>query len=169
MDIWDKEKRSAVMASIKSRDTRPELIVRSYLYHRGYRFRKNVKGMPGTPDIVLKKYGTVIFIHGCFWHGHTPDFHIPRSNSDYWKEKIERNRLRDKRDKERLRNAGWNVITVWECQLKPATREKTLFELEYLITRFYIKRLKDKAREKRYAEMEHRIPVAGKNQNALSE
>lgn len=70
MDIWDKEKRSAVMAKIKSKDTKPELLVRRYLYHRGYRYRKNVKGLPGTPDIVMKKYGIAIFVHGCFWHGH---------------------------------------------------------------------------------------------------
>lgn len=87
MDIWTKEKRSAVMARIRSKDTKPELLVRRYLYHRGYRYRKNVKGLPGTPDIVLKKHRTVIFIHGCFWHGHEVDGHIPRSNSAFWQKK----------------------------------------------------------------------------------
>ena len=76
MDIWDKKKRSVVMAKIRSKDTKPEWIVRRYLYSRGYRYRKNVKGLPGTPDIVLSKYGIVIFIHGCFWHGHEIDGHI---------------------------------------------------------------------------------------------
>lgn len=95
MDIWSKEKRSAVMARIKSKDTKPEWIVRRYLYSRGYRYRKNVKKLPGSPDIVLRKYGVVIFIHGCFWHGHSFDGHIPQSNSDYWRKKIERNQKRD--------------------------------------------------------------------------
>ena len=89
MDIWSKKKRSAVMSRIRSRDTKPEWIVRRYLFSRGYRYRKNVKGLPGTPDIVLRKYGIVIFIHGCFWHGHEVDGHIPHSNSDFWKRKIE--------------------------------------------------------------------------------
>ena len=76
MDIWDKKKRSAVMAKIRSKDTKPELIVRRYLWSRGYRYRKNVRGLPGTPDIVLRKYGVAIFVHGCFWHGHEVDGHI---------------------------------------------------------------------------------------------
>lgn len=87
MDIWSKKKRSAVMAKIRSKDTKPEWIVRRYLFSRGYRYLKNVKGLPGTPDIVLRKYGIVIFIHGCFWHGHKVDGHIPHSNSDYWRNK----------------------------------------------------------------------------------
>ena len=94
MDIWDKKKRSDVMAKIRSKDTKPEWIVRRYLYSRGYRYRKNVKGLPGTPDIVLRKYGIVIFIHGCFWHGHEVDGHIPHSNVDFWRKKIERNKQR---------------------------------------------------------------------------
>ena len=77
MDIWSKKKRSAVMARIKSKDTKPEKIVRRYLYSKGYRYRKNVKNLPGSPDIVLRKYGVVIFVHGCFWHGHNIDGHIP--------------------------------------------------------------------------------------------
>ncbi|MBM6807151.1 DNA mismatch endonuclease Vsr [Bacteroides caecicola] len=144
MDIWTKEKRSAVMARIRSKDTKPELLVRRYLYHRGYRYRKNVKGLPGTPDIVLKKHRTVIFIHGCFWHGHEVDGHIPRSNSAFWQKKIERNKQRDERSKEELRRKGWNVITIWECQLKPAVREQTLMEAEYWINHSYLKRFRKK-------------------------
>lgn len=142
MDIWNKKKRSAVMAKIRSRDTKPEWIVRRYLFSRGYRYRKNVKGLPGTPDIVLRKYGIVIFIHGCFWHGHELDGHIPHSNSDFWKKKIERNKQRDARDKEALKQLGWRVMTVWECQLKPAVRQQTLQEIEYHINRNYLERLK---------------------------
>lgn len=152
MDIWDKEKRSAVMAKIRSKDTKPELIVRCYLYHRGYRYRKNVKGLPGTPDIVLSKYGIVIFIHGCFWHGHEVDGHIPYSNSAYWKKKIERNKLRDERNNEKLKRMGWSVITIWECQLKPAVRQQTLLEIEYHINHTYLKRFKQK--KARFYEME---------------
>lgn len=144
MDIWDKEKRSAVMAKIRSKDTKPEMTVRRYLYHMGYRYRKNVKGLPGTPDLVLKKYGVAIFVHGCFWHGHEADNHIPKSNTDFWKNKIERNKLRDERNKEALRQKGWTVITVWECQLKPGKREKTLHGLEYAINHAYLDRLKRK-------------------------
>lgn len=142
MDIWSKKKRSAVMAKIRSQDTKPEWIVRRYLFSRGYRYRKNVKGLPGTPDIVLRKYGIVIFIHGCFWHGHEVDGHIPHSNSDFWRKKIERNRQRDRRDKEALKQMGWHVMIVWECQLKPAVRQKTLLEIEHHINHTYLERFK---------------------------
>ena len=125
MDIWSKKKRSAVMAKIRSKDTKPEWIVRRYLFSRGYRYRKNVKGLPGTPDIVLCKYGIVIFIHGCFWHGHEVDGHIPHSNSEFWRKKI-----------------GWRVMTVWECQLKPVVRQQTLLEIEYHINHTYLERFK---------------------------
>ncbi len=150
MDIWDKEKRSAVMAKIKSKDTKPELLVRRYLYHRGYRYRKNVKGLPGTPDIVMKKYGIAIFVHGCFWHGHDADMHIPATNSDYWTKKISQNKARDAANKEALKRMGWKVMTIWECQLKPAVREKTFLEMEYWINHSYLqqfRRLPDKSVE----------------------
>lgn len=130
------------MAKIRSRDTKPELLVRRYLFSRGYRYRKNVKGLPGTPDIVLRKYGIVIFIHGCFWHGHEVDGHIPHSNSDFWRKKIEQNQKRDARDKEMLKRMGWRVMTVWECQLKPMVRQQTLLEIEYHINHTYLKRFK---------------------------
>ncbi|WP_290392573.1 very short patch repair endonuclease [uncultured Bacteroides sp.] len=142
MDVWSKKKRSAVMAKIRSQDTKPEWIVRRYLFSRGYRYRKNVKGLPGTPDIVLRKYGIVIFIHGCFWHGHDVDGHIPHTNSDFWKRKIERNKLRDIQNKKALKQLGWSVMTVWECQLKPAVRRQTLLEIEHHINHTYLKRLK---------------------------
>lgn len=142
MDIWNKKKRSAVMAKIKGKDTKPEWIVRRYLFSRGYRYRKNVKGLPGTPDIVLRKYGIVIFIHGCFWHGHEVDGTMPKTNREFWKNKIERNKLRDERNKEELRKMGWSVIIVWECQLKPAVRQQTLLEIEYYINHTYLERFR---------------------------
>lgn len=142
MDIWDKKKRSSVMAKIKGQDTKPEWIVRRYLYSRGYRYRKNVKDLPGTPDIVLRKYGIVIFVHGCFWHGHSIDGRIPLSNIDFWQEKIKKTQLRDEKNKLKLLKLGWAVITIWECQLKPAVQKKTLSELEYYINKQYIDRHK---------------------------
>lgn len=144
MDIWSKKKRSAVMAKIRSKDTKPEWIVRRYLFSRGYRYRKNVKGLPGTPDIVLRKYGIVIFIHGCFWHGHEVDGTMPRTNTEFWKKKIEGNRLRDEKNKEVLKKMGWKIITIWECQLKPAIRERTLFEMEYHINHSFLEHFRQK-------------------------
>lgn len=144
MDIWDKKKRSAVMAKIKSKDTKPELLVRRYLYSRGYRYRKNVKGLPGTPDIVLKKYGIAIFIHGCLWHGHQIDGHIPHSNSDFWQKKIKRNQIRDEKNKIELKKMGWKVMTIWECQLKPSARKQTLQEIEFMINKTYLDRYRIK-------------------------
>ena len=144
MDIWDKKKRSAVMAKIKGKDTKPEWIVRRYLFSRGYRYRKNVKGLPGTPDIVLRKYGIVIFIHGCFWHGHEVDGTTPHTNTEFWREKIEANRKRDERNKEALKKSGWRVMTIWECQLKPTVRKQTLLEMEYHINHTYLERLASK-------------------------
>lgn len=144
MDIWSKKKRSAVMAKIRSKDTKPEWIVRRYLFSRGYRYRKNVKGLPGTPDIVLRKYGIVIFIHGCFWHGHKVDGTMPKTNREFWQRKIERNQQRDERNKKALKRMGWRVMTVWECQLKPAVRQQTLLEIEYHINHSYLKRFSPK-------------------------
>lgn len=129
------------MSRIRSRDTKPELLVRRYLYSRGYRYRKNVKGLPGTPDIVMRRYGVVIFIHGCFWHGHEPHFRMPATNREFWERKIARNRQRDDTDRERLRRMGWDVIVIWECQLQKASRRRTLTELEYHINRLYLARV----------------------------
>ena len=152
MDIWSKKKRSAVMAKIRSKDTKPEWLVRRYLYARGYRYRKNVKGLPGTPDIVLRKYGIVIFVHGCFWHGHEADGHLPKSNTGFWRDKITRNRERDARNKAELKRLGWKVMTIWECQLKPAVRQQTLLEMEYHINHAYLERFRVKKPAVPYAQ-----------------
>lgn len=126
--------RSYNMSRIRSKDTKPELIVRHWLWSHGYRYRKNVKRLPGTPDIVLRKYGICIFVHGCFWHGHN---HItyPKTNVEFWRNKIEHNIKRDNDDKQKLLNMGWNVITVWECQLKKNNVEQSMHEVEYWINR----------------------------------
>lgn len=119
------------MSCIKGKNTRPELKVRKYLFARGFRFRKNDKRYPGTPDIVLPKYKTMIFVNGCFWHGHQGCryFVIPKSNTDFWLRKITRNITNDGKNIALLHEMGWKVITVWECMLKPAVAEETLEKL----------------------------------------
>lgn len=108
------EQRSRCMAAIKGKDTKPEMIVRKYLFSRGLRFRVQVRKLPGTPDIVLPKYKTAIFVNGCFWHGHEgcKYFRLPKSNVEFWKEKIERNIERDKESMQALLDLGWKVIRV---------------------------------------------------------
>lgn len=136
-DTMTPEQRSRCMAAIKGKDTKPELIVRKYLFSRGLRYRVNNSKLPGTPDIVLKKYKTVVFIDGCFWHGHEDCkyFRLPKSNIDFWKHKISMNIARDYANNVDLRLAGWRVIRIWECEIK--TKEKraeTLSQLYSQIT-----------------------------------
>lgn len=124
------EERSRNMSRIRSTETKPEEIVRKYLFQKGFRYRKNDKRYPGKPDIVLPKYKTVIFINGCFWHMHgCSRSRLPKSNLDYWEPKITRNIERDKQNQRDLEKMGWNVITIWECELKMKVREKRLDEL----------------------------------------
>lgn len=120
MDIWNKNKRSEVMSKIRSKDTKPERILRSRLFKLGYRFRLNKKGLPGKPDIVLPKYKVVIFVHGCFWHYHQlcPEGRIPSTNTPFWQAKLTKNTDRDERNVKALTDIGWDVIVVWECELK---------------------------------------------------
>lgn len=125
------------MAAVKGKDTKPEMIVRKYLFSRGMRFRVQVRKLPGTPDIVLPKYKTVIFVNGCFWHGHEgcKYFRLPKSNVEFWKDKIERNIERDKESMRALLDQGWKVIRVWECDLRnKANREDTLNKIYNSIT-----------------------------------
>jgi len=118
-DIFTKKKRSEVMSRIKGKDTSIELKVRSYLHRKGYRFRVNDKRYSGTPDIVLPKYRTIIFVNGCFWHGHgCGNSKIPESNKVFWTEKIKNNKIRDDKNHSRLREEGWKVAVVWECEIE---------------------------------------------------
>lgn len=137
MDNHSKKVRSYNMSRIRSTNSKPEDIVRKYLFSKGLRYRKNVKTLLGKPDVVLKKYKTVIFVNGCFWHGHQgcKYFVMPKSNTEYWNKKITGNVERDKNVIVRLEELGWNVITVWECQLKKDKRENTLEYLYYNILR----------------------------------
>jgi len=118
-DTFSENERTRIMSAVKSADTKPELIVRKFLFSNGLRFRKSVPNLPGKPDIVLPKYKTIVLIHGCFWHGHgVCGKTIPASNREYWTSKISRNIQRDKQNEQALLSLGWRVITLWECQLK---------------------------------------------------
>lgn len=129
-DNHSKEIRSMNMSHIRSKNSKPEELVRKYLFSKGFRYRKNVKDLPGKPDIVLPKYKTVVFVNGCFWHMHDcPRFVWPSSNKEYWIPKIQKNAERDIENKQHLKELGWNVFTVWECQLKTGDAEETLINL----------------------------------------
>lgn len=130
-DTHSKETRSYNMSRIRSKDTKPETMVRKYLFSKGLRFRKNDKRYPGRPDILLPKYKAAVFINGCFWHSHEgcPVFVLPKSNQEYWVPKLEKNRRRDEENYAALRKDGWHVYIVWECELKKDTRDKRLEQL----------------------------------------
>ncbi len=130
-DIFSKQKRSEIMSKISGKETKPEILVRKFLFANGFRFRKNDKRYPGKPDIVMPKYKTVIFVHGCFWHGHDcPAGKLPETRKEFWEKKISENVARDKRNKKELERLGWRVITIWQCELKNRKlRTQTLTEL----------------------------------------
>ena len=119
MDNMTKRQRSRTMSRIGSKETRPEQLLRSALFREGYRFRKNVSALPGRPDIVLKKYKTVIFVNGCFWHQHEncDKAKMPKSNRQYWKPKLEKNIERDNKNQRQLISSGWKVFVFWECEI----------------------------------------------------
>ena len=130
-DNHSKEVRSMNMSHIRSKNSKPEELVRKYLFSKGFRYRKNVKTLPGCPDIVLPKYKTVIFVNGCFWHKHDcPRFVWPSTNEEYWRPKIMGNVERDKRNLAELQQLGWTVLTVWECELKKKVIDATLDQIE---------------------------------------
>ena len=137
MDVHNKEIRSYNMSRIKGKKIKPEEVVAKYLFANGFRYRRNVKGLPGTPDIVLKKYRTVIFVNGCFWHCHEGCkwFVLPETNAEFWKKKFDFNRERDKQNYKKLQDDGWNVIIVWECEIRHSDRKMRLETLVEEITR----------------------------------
>jgi len=130
-DIFPASKRSEIMSRVKGKETTPEIIVRKYLFSRGLRYRKNVKALPGTPDIVLPKYKAVVLVNGCFWHGHKDckPAHLPATNLDYWEKKIADNVERDERKRQELEKLGYKVLVVWQCQLKTKVRSGNLEKL----------------------------------------
>lgn len=118
-DIVDAATRSRMMAGIRSKDTKPEMVVRRGLHRMGFRFRLHSRGLPGRPDLILPRYGVVVFVHGCFWHGHDcPFFHWPKSREDFWREKIGGNMKRDDAVAKRLQQTGWRIMTIWECAFR---------------------------------------------------
>lgn len=116
------------MSHIRSKATRPEILVRKWLWTHGYRYRLNVKSVPGKPDIVMRKYRTAIFVNGCFWHGHEncKQFVLPKTNTDFWQNKVAYNRTRDQKNYDTLSNAGWQVIVLWQCKLTKQDLETTM-------------------------------------------
>jgi DNA mismatch endonuclease, patch repair protein len=130
-DVHNKETRSYNMSRIKGKNTKPEMLVRKYLHNRGFRYRLHVKNLPGKPDVVLPKYKTVIFIHGCFWHGHEncKYYVIPKTRTDWWVAKINSNIFNDTKAILALKNQGWCILTIWECELHHSKVDKTLAKL----------------------------------------
>lgn len=125
-DVFSPKKRALLMSKIRSKNTKPELMVRSFLHRHGYRYGLHSQNLPGRPDIVLNKYRTIIQVKGCFWHGHKCAVsHIPKSNKYYWVKKIKGNSDRDRKNERRLRGMGWSVLTIWECQC----RKKEIFRI----------------------------------------
>ena len=156
MDKLTPQQRSKNMAAIRSKDTKPEMVVRRGLWARGFRYRLNDKRLPGHPDLVLRKYRTCIFVNGCFWHGHdvqlstaqidngqwiienSPCCKIPKTNREFWVAKIRRNKERDKEEQRKLAAMGWHCITVWECQLIPKYREETLESIAFTLNHIWL-------------------------------
>lgn len=134
-DTVSKQKRSEIMSHVTGKETKPEIMVRKYLFARGLRYRKNVKQLPGTPDIVFPKYKTAVFVNGCFWHGHKgcKYSHLPSTNLEYWENKIADNLERDERKTRKLEKLGYRVLIVWQCQLKPNIKIETLETLYHNI------------------------------------
>jgi DNA mismatch endonuclease (patch repair protein) len=130
-DVHDKKTRSYNMSRIRSKGTKPEMLVRKYLFSKGFRFRLNVKNLPGKPDIVLAKYKTAIFIHGCFWHGHQncKYFVVPKTRAEWWIDKITHNKILDVENLAKLKAKGWNVLVIFECELMKDKIESTLSEI----------------------------------------
>ncbi len=125
------DQRSTLMRRVRSDETAPEVLVRTFLFRAGFRYRKNAKELPGKPDIVLPKYNATIFVHGCFWHQHPGCKRSarPQTKQDYWNAKLDRNMNRDAANIARLQSLGWRVFVVWECELRPSSREQTLSTL----------------------------------------
>lgn len=133
-DVHSKETRSFNMSRIKGKDTKPELIVRKHLFAEGFRFRLHNKSLPGKPDITLKKFKTVVFINGCFWHGHSGCryFKIPKTRTEWWTEKINKNIDNDLIAENKLKSMGWNVLTIWECDLKNKKEDTLNYLIQFL-------------------------------------
>ena len=172
MDIWSKEKRSEVMSKIRSKNTEPEMILRKALFAKGYRYRVNYKKLSGKPDIVFPKYKTVIFVHGCFWHGHEhcKIAHIPKSNTEFWQHKISTNKERDKNNEEKICALGWKVLTLLECEISkkklPHILERVIYTLHQNVPVLYATHIKFyEERDEQILKVAEDIVVYGINPN----
>ncbi len=181
-DTMTPQQRHYCMSRIRSKNTKPELKVRKWLWSHGYRYRLNVKGVPGKPDIVMRKYKTAIFVNGCFWHGHrvteslvkseelkdksdlsnSKCCKIPQTNREFWVNKIRRNQQRDQENYRVLHENGWQVIVVWECQLKSAEMEHTMRQVEVQLHDYYLKTFDH--RSATYIHVEEDMPIAAENE-----
>ena len=130
-DVHEPEIRSYNMSQIKGKNTKPEILVRKFLFSKGFRYKLHDKKLPGKPDLVFPKYNSVLFVHGCFWHGHEgcKYFVVPKTRTEWWLDKINGNKMKDAENMALLNKKGWNVVTVWECELKPDKRKNTLGSL----------------------------------------
>ncbi len=175
MDKLTPEQRHHNMAAIHSKNTRPELMVRHYLFAEGFRYRLNHPRLPGHPDLVMRKYATCIFVNGCFWHGHHVDLRpndprltisdsaccrIPHTNRDFWVKKITRNKERDEETIRKLNALGWNCITIWECELKPSKRMQTLQSLKQTLLSIYLGKTPSRASSGYDSDESRRLPMA---------
>ena len=140
MDKLSPSQRRYCMYSVRSKDTKPEMMVRRYLWGHGFRYRLNHPRLPGKPDIVMRKYRVCIFVNGCFWHGHEGCryYTIPKTNTEFWVNKVKRNKERDLKVQHELAAMGWHSITIWECELKPTKREETLESLVYTLNKIFL-------------------------------
>lgn len=139
MDVFTPDKRAAIMRAVRTERTAPELALRRALHRLGFRFARSAGGLIGRPDLVLPKYQAAVFVHGCFWHGHScPKGRRPQTNCEFWDAKIDRNRQRDRRVKRSLKRLGWSVITVWECQL--SSQKRRLRSVERIVRALQAKR-----------------------------
>lgn len=180
-DKFTPDQRHKNMAAIRAKDTKPEIIVRKYLWSHGFRYRLNHPRLPGKPDIVLRKYRTCIFVNGCFWHGHNLAWgeevqkvskvqevssseccKLPHTNRDFWVKKIMRNQERDIEVKNKLSSMGWHSITIWECELKPNKKEATLQSLVYTLSKIFL--LNHQVRRYELPEEETPMMVADNNE-----
>ena len=183
-DTMTPQQRHYCMSRIRSKDTTPEKRVRQWLWNHGYRYRLCVKGVPGKPDIVMRKYRTAIFVNGCFWHGHGVELivkseelivksgdievenskccKIPKTNRDFWVEKIRRNKERDQKNYEILSENGWQVIVLWECQLKPKKLEETMLQVEVQLHDYYLRTFSRKSKTYIHIE-EESLPMAAED------
>ena len=183
-DTMTPQQRHYCMSRIRSKDTTPEKRVRQWLWQHGYRYRLCVKGVPGKPDIVMRKYRTAIFVNGCFWHGHGVELivnseeiivnggsvgiansnccKIPKTNREFWINKILRNQERDQKNYQILQENGWQVIVLWECQLKPKLLEKTMRQVEVALHDYYLRTFSRKAKPYILVDEEN-MPIAAED------